>query len=52
MNCDLCNKQFFNSFNGLVEMTFHKIIWHGNKINKKMEDEDVYLNMIGGSRGE
>ena len=52
MNCDVCNENFLDTMSGLVELTFHKIVKHGTRMNEPIEDSDKYIKMVGGSRAK
>ena len=32
MNCDHCDEQFIDSKDGLIQLTFHTIVRHGDQI--------------------
>ena len=51
MNCDVCAEKFFDSLSGLIELTFHKIVRHGTRMNDPITNGDDYVDMVGGSRG-
>ena len=42
MNCDLCGKSFQESLDGLITLTFHKLVGHIDKDINGYETKNEY----------